>query len=61
MSNIIRDNEIRALERMNATLMIAKTVFPADKEITSLWFGLVDGMKTVISQQEKRVDSIEEL
>ena len=60
MSNIVRENEIRALERMNSTLILAKTVFPNDRELMTLWFGLVEGMKECIDRQQKSIDKREE-
>ena len=59
MSNIVRDNEIRALERMNMTLSTMKTVFPADRDTLSAWFRLVADTQTLIAIQEEYIKTLD--
>ena len=63
MSSITRDNEIRALERMNLVLSMAKTVFPADRDIMTAWFKVCKETQVVIDMQEdqiKRIDKVDD-
>ena len=62
MSDIVRDNELKALARMQCTYDIMRSVFPSDKVIMSSWHKLTKETQTLIGMQEesiKRFDKTE--
>ena len=55
MSDIVRDNEFRALARMQVTYDVMRTIFPADREIMSAWCRLTKETQALIDMQEASV------
>ncbi len=53
--SMVRDNEIRAVERMVLVLTMAKTVFPSDRNIMNSWFKVCKEIQAHIDMQEENI------
>jgi hypothetical protein len=54
--NEVRDNEIRALARMQTTYDVMKTCYPADNNIMSEWHRVSNEIRELIKAQETSIE-----